>query len=243
MSIPSHKGLLALAAAIGLLFASDPQLRGQGQPPASGVSFQVRGPAERLEMTVNTSRVIEFPFEVPRMMVNNPDLVRIAPISSKSIQLSAIRAGVTQLNVWDGDNNVTSVDVIILGDVSELDMTLKALFPEAAIRLRPLNSSLYMSGFVPKAEMVSEITRVAQDYFPNVINGMRVGGVHKILLHTKVMEISRTKLRTLGFDWAQLSSGGSFISQGVSGVLQAPGTVVGTQGGTIWPNCWPSPRW
>jgi pilus assembly protein CpaC len=74
---------------------------------------------------------------------------------------------------------------------------------------------------------------VAQDYFPNIINDMQVGGVHKILLHTKVMEISRTKLRTLGFDWAQISSGGGFISQGVSGILEAPGNTFGTQGATV----------
>jgi len=71
---------------------------------------------------------------------------------------------------------------------------------------------------VPKAEMVTSILRVAQDYFPSVIDDMRVGGVHKILLHVKVLEISRTKLRNLGFDWAQLSSG---IVQSVSGTLPA----------------------
>ena len=77
-------------------------------------------------------------------------------------------------------------------------MTLKSLFPQAALRLYPLNSSLYISGFVPKPDMVGSITRVAQDYFPNIVNDMHVGGVHKILLHVKVMEISRTKLRNLG---------------------------------------------
>src|SRR5437868_3632080 len=155
------------------------------------------------------------------MMVNNPEIVRVSPISSRSIQLSALRAGVTQLNVWDSDNNVTSVDVIVSGDVAELELTLKSLFPQAALRLHPLNSSLYISGFVPKADMVTSILRVAQDYFPSVIDDMTVGGVHKILLHVKVMEISRTKLRSLGFDWAQLSSG---ISQNVSGLL--PGVAV-----------------
>jgi pilus assembly protein CpaC len=232
MSSQSHKALLALAAAIGCAFGAVPYAGGQGLP-ATGVKFVVRGPSERLDMTVNTSRVVEFPFDVPRMLVNNPDLVRVVPISSKSIQLSALRAGVTQLNVWDADNNVTAIDVTILGDVAELDMTLKTLFPQAALRLRPLNSSLYISGFVPKAEMVASITRVAQDYFPNIINDMQVGGVHKILLHVKVMEISRTKLRTLGFDWAQISSGGGFISQGVSGILEAPGNTFGTQGATV----------
>ena len=37
----------------------------------------------------------------------------------------------------------------------DLDMTLKALFPEAAVRLYPLNSSLYISGFVPKPDRIS----------------------------------------------------------------------------------------
>src|SRR5204863_4723061 len=111
-------------------------------------------------------------------------------------------------------------------DAGEVEMTLKSLYPDAALLLRPLNSSLYVSGFVPKAEMVTSILRVAQDYFPSVIDDMRVGGVHKILLHVKVLEISRTKLRNLGFDWAQLSSG---ITQSVSGTLPvlAQGQVIG----------------
>src|SRR5436190_6715509 len=233
MSYPSHKALLALAAAIGCVLAGAVSARGQEAAAASSVTFKVQSASERLEMTVNASRVVEFRFAVPRMLVNNPELVRVTPISDRSIQLSALRAGVTQLNVWDGDNNVTSLDLIITGDVAELDMTLKSLFPQAAIRLRPLNSSLYVSGFVPKADMVSSILRVSQDYFPNVINDMTVGGAHKILLHVKVMEISRTKLRNLGFDWAQISTGGGFISQGVSGILQAPGTTTGTQGATV----------
>jgi pilus assembly protein CpaC len=233
MSISSHKALLALVAAFGCTLACTALSNAQPPAPeAPGVTFQVRGPAEKLEMTVNTSRVVEFPFDVPRMLVNNPDLVRVTPISPQSIQLSAVRAGMTQLNVWDTDGNVTTIDIQILGDVQELDSTLKTLFPEASLRLRPLNSSLYISGFVPKAEMVNSIIRVSQDYFPQVINDMTVGGVHKVLLHVKVMEVSRTKLRALGFDWAQISSGG-FVTQSVSQLLQTPGTLTGNAGATV----------
>src|SRR6187401_1774150 len=187
MLYSSHKACLAVAAASGLVIAAATPSLAQDQA-ATNITFKVRGAAERLEMTVNKSRVVEFPFEVPRMMVNNPDLVRVSPISSTSIQLSALKSGVTQLNVWDTEGNVTALDLIILGDVAELDMTLKTLFPEAALRLYPLNSSLYISGFVPKADMVGSILSVARDYFPNVINDMKVGGVHKVLLHVKVME-------------------------------------------------------
>ena len=215
----SYHLLTARLAAVAALCALAGAIPAWAQQPAApGVSFQVRGAAERLEMTVNTSRVVEFAFDVPRMLVNNPELVRVVPISPKSIQLSAVKAGVTQLNVWDTDGNVTSIDLIILGDVGELDLTLRTLFPEASLRLRPLNSSLYISGFVPKAEMVGSIIRVSQDYFPNIINDMTVGGVHKVLLHVKVMEVSRTKLRAAGFDWDLVSSGG-FVSQSVSQLL------------------------
>jgi pilus assembly protein CpaC len=116
MSNQLHTARLALVAAISyaLVCAAPAALR--AQPVAPGVKFQVKGPAERLEMTVNTSRVVEFPFDVPRMLVNNPAMARVVPISPRSIQVSAVRAGVTQLNAWDANDNVATVDLSILGD-------------------------------------------------------------------------------------------------------------------------------
>ncbi|WP_254510789.1 type II and III secretion system protein family protein [Anatilimnocola floriformis] len=221
-----HALIAGAVLAAGAILVAPPSLHAQEPLAAPGVKFKVQGAAERLEMTVNTSRILEFEFDVPKMLVNNPDLVRVIPISPRSVQLSAVKAGVTQVNVWDDKGKVTSIDLVILGDVQELDLILKTEFPEANIRLRPLNSSLFVTGFVPKAEMVPQITRIAQDYFPQIVNNLTVGGVQKVLLHVKVMEVSRTKLRTLGFDWAELN-GQSFISQGVSGLLNGVGVVNG----------------
>lgn len=213
-----HALIACAVLAAGAILVSPPSLYAQEPLAAPGVKFKVQGAAERLEMTVNTSRILEFEFDVPKMLVNNPDLVRVIPISPRSVQLSAVKAGVTQVNVWDANGKVTSIDLVILGDVQELDLILKTEFPEANIRLRPLNSSLFVTGFVPKAEMVPQITRIAQDYFPQIVNNLTVGGVQKVLLHVKVIEVSRTKLRTLGVDWAEVN-GASFVSSGVAGLL------------------------
>lgn len=212
-----------LALCLGLVLASPAILCAQVNENAPGVKFKVLGQAERMTMIVNTSRIVEFPFEVPKMLVNNPDLVRVVPLSPKSVQVSALKQGTTQLNVWSSDDRITSIDIAINGDVQELEGILKQEFPEAALRLRTLNSSLHISGFVPKAESVSQIVKIAQDYFPNVINGMTVGGVQQVVLHVKVMEVSRTKLRSLGFDWADISSNG-FVVQGASGLIPATAT-------------------
>ncbi|MFH1919500.1 MAG: hypothetical protein ABIP48_06390, partial [Planctomycetota bacterium] len=51
---------------------------------------------------------------------------------------------------------------------------------------------------------------------------------HQVMLHVKVMEISRTKLRNLGFDWSIITNGGLFTSGGSGLVDAASGLIVGS---------------
>ena len=77
---------------------------------------------------------------------------------------------------------------------------------------------MLISGFVDKPEHIDRIIRIAEEYYPKVINNMTVGGVQTVLLHVKVMEVSRTKLRRLGFDWAKIT-GSNVVTSGVSGLV------------------------
>ncbi|NOZ39060.1 MAG: histidine kinase [Planctomycetes bacterium] len=175
-------------------------------------------PSQRLELTVNTSRILTLEKRVPKMVVNNPELVSVTPISANQIQIAAKKPGVTQINLWDEDDKVYTVDLMIYGDVRELEMALKRLFPESSVKVMRLTNSLVLEGFVERPEAVSPIIRLAEDYAPKIINNITVGGVQQILLKVKVMEVSRTKLRNLGIDWAQ-SSGSDFVASSVSGLL------------------------
>jgi pilus assembly protein CpaC len=62
---------------------------------------------------------------------------------------------------------------------------------------------------------------VAAKYFPDVINNMTVSGAQQGIVHVKVYEISRTKMRNMGFDWASFSSNGTTVWSGVNGLLQS----------------------
>ena len=176
--------------------------------------------SQRLELTVNTSRILTLEKRVPKMVVNNPELVSVTPISANQIQIAAKKPGVTQINLWDEDDKVYTVDLMIYGDVRELELALKRLFPESSVKVMRLTNSLVLEGFVERPEAVSPIIRLAEDYAPKVINNITVGGVQQILLKVKVMEVSRSKLRNLGIDWAQ-SSGNDFVTSGVSGLLSS----------------------
>jgi pilus assembly protein CpaC len=204
--------------AISLLFISGLASVYAQAPPAQPVTFRIDGPTQRLEMIVASSRILTLDQKIPRLLVNNPEIVRATPISPNQVQLSALTPGITQLNVWDEQKKLYTVDVVVIPDARELEELIKSEFPDAAVRIRPLANSVYLTGYVPSPNMVRSIIRMAEDYYPNVINNLTIGGVQQILLKTKVMEVSRTKLRRAGFDWAYLD-GGDFVVQSVSGLI------------------------
>ena len=187
----------------------------QGNP----LQFKVSESAQRLEMTVNTSKILTLEKKVPRVFVSDTTVVQALPLSPNQIQISAIKPGVTQVNVWDEDGAIYTVDVIITRDASELRELLDSEFPEATLRVRPLAESVYITGYVPRPEMVNEIIALASDYYAKVINGITVGGVQQVALHVKVMEVSRTKLRRFGLDWI-------FTGDNLS-IIQGTGSIIG----------------
>ena len=197
---------------------------------AQSVHFKVSAESQRIEMVVNTSRILTLDHSVPRLLVQNTDVIKATPLSPNQIQIFAQKPGVTSVNLWDENDKIQVVDVRVYGDIRELQDNLETMFPEARLKLRALNSSLWLTGYVPRAEMVSKIVEVSEEYFPKVINDMSVGGAQTVLLHVKVLEVSRTKLRRLGIDWAYLNSN-DFVIQSVSGVLNAAATQAGNLAG------------
>jgi len=198
-----------------------------------GIVKTIQKASQRMEMTVNSSRILKMESKIPRVVVNNPEVLTATPLSPNEIQISATQPGVTQVNLWDEEGKIYTIDVSIYGDVGELQMALKDQFPHSAVRVHRYSNSLMLSGFVDRPDHVSGIMRLAEDYSPKVINNMSVGGVQQILLNVQVMEVSRTKLRNMGFDFANIN-GDDFVVSGVSNLIQSFSTQqVVAQGDTV----------
>lgn len=184
---------------------------------------------ERLELTVNASRILTLEGKIPRAQVNNPDVLTVTPLSPNEIQISGTRPGVTQLNLWNEKGQIYTVDITVYGDVQELQATLKHLFPHSSVRALRISNSLVLTGFVDQPNNIPTIMRLAEDYAPRLVNNIAVGGTQQIVLHVQVMEVSRTKLRQLGFDFADFN-GNDFIVSSISGLISsvASASVTGT---------------
>jgi pilus assembly protein CpaC len=212
--------LTAVASAIIISLGAVPsRLRAQdfGSP---SVIRKISELSEKLELTTNTSRILTLDKPIPRVQVNNPELLVVTPLSATQVQIAAKKAGVTQVNLWDEEGNIHTVDVLIYGDARELQVALQTQFPHSSIKVYRYSESLVLNGFVDRPDHVGPIMRLAEDYAPKVINNISVGGVQQILLRVKVMEISRTKARTLGIDWAFAGNGGDFAFSSVNEIIE-----------------------
>lgn len=219
--------LLRMIVAAGLVVAVAPPVRAQQTPvlspsaqAAGSIVYKVQGVNERLQMIVNTSRILTLGQKIPQAQVNNPEVVELHALSPTEVQISARKPGVTQINLWGEDQKIYSLDVVVYGDAQELNMIIRQEFPNSTVRAMPLASGVLLSGYVDQPEHISRIVQIAEEFYPKVLNNMTVGGVQLVLLHVKVMEVSRTKLRALGFDWAAFTNGGTIVSS-VSGLITA----------------------
>ena len=116
--------------------------------------YKLTGRTERLELTTNSSRILTLDKNIPRVQVNNPDLLAVTPLSANQVQISAKKAGVTQVNLWDEDGKIHTVDVLIYGDVRELEVALQTQFPNSSIRVYRYSESLVLKGFIDQPEQV-----------------------------------------------------------------------------------------
>lgn len=217
---------VASALAVAVLASNAVPVAAQGDQPEA-VIRKVSNLSDKLELTTNSSRILTLDKNIPRVQVNNPELVAVTPLSAKEIQISAKKAGVTQVNLWDDQGGIHSIDVQIYGDARELTAALQTQFPNSSIKVYRYSESLVLAGFVDRPDHLSAIMRMAEDYAPKVINNINVGGVQQILLKVKVMEISRTKLRRMSTDFTWLDSSGSFFSTGVGGLLNNTSNIAG----------------
>jgi pilus assembly protein CpaC len=170
------------------------------------IIYKVQGGDERLEMVIHSSRILTTEQKIAQTAVENPDILETSLLSPTQVHISAKATGVTKVNLWDENKKLYTIHVLVVGDARELAMILRATFPSDPLKVTPVATSVMISGFVDKAEHIDRIVQIAEQYYPKVINNMTVGGCQQVSLHVKIMEVSRTKLRRFGFDWASITS-------------------------------------
>ncbi len=178
----------------------------------STVSHDISQSVERLEMLVKSSRILTLEERIPKFQVHNEEVLGATPVSQNQMQIFAKTPGTTQLNLWDTNDKLYTVDVTVLADAREVEGILSSQLPLASLKVMPINSGAIVSGTVTSVDDVDRAVAIVEQFYTTVVNNIKVVGVQQVLLHTRIMEVSRTKLRDLGIDWGTFKSDGFFFS-------------------------------
>lgn len=186
-----------------------------------GQTIFVDETVKSIEMVAGATQPLKFPYAIPKLMVQTPEVIDANPISTTEILVTGAKPGVSTLTVVDPEGNHQTITVEVKIDVRILQRTLDDTFPTCQVKVHALRNSVMLSGYVNQVSDIENLVNVAKDYFPvNVINDLRVPKSQNVAIKVKVYEVSRTKLRDIGVDWSYFGADLNVVSS-VSELISA----------------------
>jgi pilus assembly protein CpaC len=156
-----------------------------------------------LRLVEKFAKIIELKNRISTVYGFDPEVVHVTKVDMhpNEIRIHALAPGVTSLVLVDEKNNSFTIEVFVIGDVRHLQAYLKNLFPSDAVTAIAVRDSVVLRGYVTRPEDIPRIMDIAKEFYPNVINQMEVGGDQEVELKVRVIEIDRTKMKELGFNF------------------------------------------
>ena len=205
-------------------------------PAAASVTGAVFAQAKTYEVTVpaGKSQVLQLPTPYSDLMIADPLIADVMPLTDRSVYLIGNKVGATGLSIYGpGRRLIAAVNVIVSVDIESFKARLHDVLPEERdVAVRAANDSMIVSGTVSSPVALEQIMTLADTYAPGkVVNMMSVEGVQQVMLSVRFVEMERTAAKDLNFNVNSVPSGsGSFatISSG-----QPSTNVFGTLSGTF----------
>jgi pilus assembly protein CpaC len=168
-----------------------------------------------------TLRVSE-PFE--NVVVGNPGIADVAPLTDQTMYLLGGAVGTTNLAIYNAESELIAViDVEVTSNVRGLREALAAALPGQPIQIRSVGGRIMLQGAVLDATMVDRAMQIAQDFAgeTGVTNALTVASPQQVTLEVRIIEASRNLGRDLGVSWDVAGDGfrfstiGTLVSGGV----------------------------
>ncbi|NQV24569.1 MAG: pilus assembly protein N-terminal domain-containing protein [Rhodopirellula sp.] len=206
--------------------AAPPSARELARAAALDPVFKVNGSRSEVEIVEKLSKVLELDHKITRVDGFDPDILDVKALTPYRVRVQALTQGVTNLVLTDEDDNSYVVNVFIKGDARHLQAVLDNRFPDSAVEAYRVQDSVALTGWVSQPEHITQIVEIAEQFYPRVLNQMRVGGVQQVMLKVKIMEVQRTKLRRLGIDFISVGQDGGFLRS-------SPGQLFSVSNGSV----------
>ena len=153
-----------------------------------------------ITLPVGKSQVIELPAPYTDVMVADPKIADVMPLSTHSVYVVGKSMGSTALTIYGrGKQLIASANVVVSADIDSLKNRLNEVMPnEHRIAVRAANQSIVLSGTVGSPAAVQQAIALAETYAPTkVVNMLGVEGTQQVMLSVRFVEMEHTAAKDL----------------------------------------------
>src|SRR5579863_8717580 len=147
-----------------------------GAPPPGVTGYE-------LDVGMGKSQVLETPGTYTDLMVGDPKVADVVPLTTHSVYVVGKSVGATSLTIYGpGKRLIATVDVVVDPNIVDLQSRLREVLPEEKdIAIRMSNDSVILSGTVNNPVALHKVAELAESYAPgHVINMMGVEGSQQV---------------------------------------------------------------
>jgi pilus assembly protein CpaC len=178
----------------------------------------------KITVSVGQSETLRLSEPYENIVIGNPGIVDIAPLTDQTLYLLGGSIGTTNLAVYDAASELIAVlDVEVTADIRGMREALNAALPGQPIQIRTFGGRVMLQGAVLDAMMVDRAMQIASSFVgeAGVTNALTVASPQQVTLEVRIIEASRNLGRDLGVSWQVAGDGfrfstiGTLVSGGV----------------------------
>jgi pilus assembly protein CpaC len=162
----------------------------------------------QLLVVVDKARTVGCDQEFSEVLVANPNIADVIPLSNNQVYVLGKKAGITSISLVGTNKKVIGlVNVEVAHDADGLTRRLRQFVPGSAIIATSVNGKVLLTGTVPDMPSLSRALAIAEQVAPGAVtNAMTVRGSQQVMLEVRFVEASRDSSRDLGVNWQVIGS-------------------------------------
>ena len=203
---------LKSAAALAVFVAAS--VTAAAQTAGTSPIYKTKPGKNSISIYEKFTTILQHSSRIKKVLDFDADVIQIDPVQGHPDQITiyALKTNITTVTIIDEFDQFTKVEVLVRGDVRHLESYLKKFYPDDAIQVEQIKESVILTGWVTRPEHINEIVSIAEEFYTNVHNHMRIGGVQQVMLKATVMEVNRSKLRQFGMNMGLIGSESYLLS-------------------------------
>ena len=141
----------------------------------------LKGNDASIEIILGQARILSLKSDMtngtgePTIATGDPSVIDFLAVSPRQIRITGLRHGTTDLSIVTSDGERYSFEVHVVADLTFLEAKLRALFPDASIRLGQINNNIVVGGEARSPQQIAQIIRAVQGFVVQTPAGSGTG--------------------------------------------------------------------